>query len=67
MAAASAANLALARTYRDEVLTEQRTGFYEQLRRATEQWLKGGRSLEAGAALVPTAPAPAETHANARE
>ena len=47
MAAASARNLELARTYRDEALTEQRTAFYDHLRRTTEQWLNPARPAAA--------------------
>ena len=63
----SAANLELARSYRDEVLSEQRTGFYDRLRRITEQWLKRPRPAEQDPATALRAAAPAEGHARVGE
>jgi glycosyltransferase involved in cell wall biosynthesis len=59
MAAMSATNLALARTYRDDVLAAQRTAFYDHLRRTTEQWPKGALPAAVGAVAGATAPSAA--------
>ena len=67
MAAMSAANLALARTYRDEVLGGQRTAFYDHLRRTTEQWLKRAGPREPSPAPAFPAAAGVETRAKVGE
>jgi glycosyltransferase involved in cell wall biosynthesis len=67
MAEMSAANLALARTYRDEVLSGLRTGLYDHLRRTTEQWVKQARPARPSEqAAAPALPAAAPLDVRAR-